>query len=169
MGAPQRGSAFLEQFKEFTGFLQSLWGILAGISIFFPLSNQLLAVIPVTSNGATYDVFSTQLVTSIATLITLFVILSTFGERNKIKKAKNRDQVKHNAWLGFIIGVVAMVLYLITYYGIYDWIYGPLEIWGGDPLRIFGDVLLTLLYSTFFALITRAFMLLGLIEFLEIE
>ncbi|MDP2766416.1 MAG: hypothetical protein Q8O41_03045, partial [Candidatus Methanoperedens sp.] len=37
--------------------------------------------------------------------------------------------------------------------------------WSGDPRRLIGDVILLLSYSTFFTLMTRAFMLLGMIEY----
>lgn len=46
MTSLRKGNIFIEEFKEFVSFLQSLWGILASISILFPLSNILFKVIP---------------------------------------------------------------------------------------------------------------------------
>ena len=40
-----------------------------------------------------------------------------------------------------------------------------LQINGGDPLRLIGDFLLLIFYGAFFALLTRAFMMLGMLEY----
>ena len=44
-----RGVTFLKELKDFIAFLQNLRGILAGISVFFPLSNVLIKLIPMKS------------------------------------------------------------------------------------------------------------------------
>jgi hypothetical protein len=49
----------------------------------------------------------------------------------------------------------------------YNLIYEPLEINYGDPRAFIGDVFLLGSYVASFALITRAFMLLGMKEFFE--
>jgi|LGOV01.1.fsa_nt_gb hypothetical protein len=46
MGTLNKETEFIKTLREFIAFLQSLWGILAGISIFFPLSNDLIKLIP---------------------------------------------------------------------------------------------------------------------------
>ena len=165
-----KGAAFLKEFKDFIVFLQSLWGILAGISVFFPLSNVLSKVIPLGNfydeppGSGAFQYFSPETVTAIATLITVFVILSTFIRRHKFK-AQKVSLIQGQAWLSFAIGLLSLILYLVLNYGIYEFFYGPLEIWGGDPRRRIGDIMLLLSYSAFFVLMTRAFMLLGMIEF----
>jgi len=167
-----KGAAFLKEFKEFIFFLQGLWGILTGISVFFPLSNVLSKVIPLgdfydepPGSGA-FQYFSPEMVTAIATLITVFVILSTFIRRYEFE-AQKKSQIHGQAWLSFAIGLLSLILYLVLNFGIYELFYGPLEIWGGDPRRLIGDIMLLLSYSAFFVLMTRAFMLLGLIEYFE--
>jgi succinate dehydrogenase hydrophobic anchor subunit len=165
-----KGSEFIKVFKDFIVFLQSLWGILAGISVFFPLSNVLSKVIPLGNfydeppGSGAFEYFSPEMVTAIATLITVFVILSTFNRRHKFE-AQKVSLIKGQAWLSFVIGLLSLILYLVLNFGIYGLVYGPLDISGGDPRRLIGDIMLLLSYSAFFALMTKAFMLLGMIEF----
>ncbi len=45
------GQPFLEELRDFLAFLRSLWGLLAGISVLFPLSNVLFSVIPLEGGG----------------------------------------------------------------------------------------------------------------------
>lgn len=167
-----KGAAFLKELKEFIVFLQSLWGILAGISVFFPLSNVLSMIIPLgsiydePSGSGAFEYFSPEMVTAIATLITVFVILSTFSRRHKFKVQKE-SLLQGQAWLSFAIGLLSLILYLVLNFGIYKLFYEPLEIYGDDPRRLIGDIMLLLSYSAFFVLMTRAFMLLGIIEFFE--
>jgi hypothetical protein len=169
-----KGTETLKEFREFFGFIQNLWGILAGVSVLFPLSNTLMKVIPTghfydepPGSGA-FQYLSSELVTSIATLITIFVVFSVFSRRYKYKIQEYRT-IKRQAWASFILGIVSLVVYLAANFGIYEVFYGPLEIWGGDPRRLIGDVFLLLTYSVFFALVTRAFMLLGMAEFYKMK
>ena len=41
-----KGKEFLQELREFLAFLASLWGLLAAVSVFFPLSNLLTKVVP---------------------------------------------------------------------------------------------------------------------------
>ncbi|WP_153306024.1 hypothetical protein [Desulfatiglans anilini] len=160
----------LKEFKEFFAFLQNLWGILAGISVFFPLSNTMMKVIPIgqfydepPGSGA-FQYLSSELVTSITTLITVFVVFSAFSRRHRYQ-VQEYQTIRRQAWVSFLAGIASLVAYLVANFGLYELIYGPLEIWGGDPRRLIGDVFLLFTYAIFFALITRAFMLLGMAEF----
>lgn len=170
MNSSKRGRETLNEFQEFIAFLQGLWGVLTGISIFFPLSNTLANVIPIGNfydeppGSGAFSYFSPQLVTVASTLLTLFVILATFGRRHEYRRQPGQ-LLKRRAWFSFCLGFLFLISYLLINFGIYDLFYGPLEIWGGDPRRLIGDVLLLLTYSIFFALITRAFVLLGMKEF----
>jgi hypothetical protein len=165
-----KGTETLKEFRDFFGFIQNLWGILAGVSVFFPLSNTLMKVIfydEPPGSGA-FQYLPPKLVTSIATLITIFVVFSTFSRRYKYKVQEYRT-IKRQAWVSFILGVLSLVAYLTANFGIYELFYGPFEIYGGDPRRLIGDVFLLLTYGAFFALVTRAFMLLGMAEFYRIK
>lgn len=160
---------FLGEFSDFLKFLQTLWGILAGISIFFPLSNVLLKLIPM---GNLYDDnpgglthLTPALITTLATVATLFVILVTFGQRRALRTKSQREIVQRQAWIAFGGAFLALVLYYGVYFGIYEAVYAPLQIGGSHPLALIGDFLLLVAFGAFFALLTRAFMLLGMLEY----
>ncbi len=169
MDAHTTPRSFLAEFSDFVKFLQTLWGILAGISIFFPLSNVLLKLIPM---GNLYDDnpgglthLTPALITTLATVATLFVILITFGQRRELRTRSQRETVQRQAWLAFGGAFLALVLYYAVYFGIYPAVYAPLNIGGSHPLALIGDFLLLLFFGAFFALLTRAFMLLGMLEY----
>jgi hypothetical protein len=167
MSTSNKGSAFIDEFREFITFLQSLWGILAGISVLFPLSNSLIEVIPLAQklDTPTYEFINSNQVTAVTTLIALFVIIWTFGRRHEFKTQRKYHQIRSQALLSFGVGFLALILYYVLFYGIYGIFYEPFNITSGEPLRLLGDVSLMLFYSGFFVLITRAFILLGMIEF----
>jgi hypothetical protein len=162
-------NAFFDEFTDFARFLQTLWGILSGISIFFPLSNALLKIIPMRNiyddppGGLAY--LDPTLITTLSTIATLFVILVTFRQRHQLSTRKQQDSIQKQAWIAFGVGVIGLLLYLIVYFGIYTAVYDPFNIMGGDPRRLIGDFLLLLFYGVFFAMITRAFILLGMLEY----
>lgn len=160
---------YLEEFKHFIAFLQSLWGILAGISVLFPLSNVFIKLIPLRclhdDPPGALGYLSPGLITAVATIITLFVILLTFGKRHNFKALTERGPIQRQAWLSFAFGLLALIFYFAVYFGIYPLYYEPYSIYDGDPRWLIGDFSLLLSYSTFFALVTRAFMLLAMIEY----
>ncbi len=68
--------------------------------------------------------------------------------------------------MAFVLGLVALAAYLTLHAAIQDDFYFRVLGWYSDDLRRgFGDLVLLLAYSLFFALLTRAFMLLGLLEY----
>ena len=156
----ERGQAFLDELTAFVEFLQGLWGILAGISVFFPLSNVFFAVIPMHSlaqDGA-FHLIPTGLVTALATLLTLFVLLSTFTHRKAL------TDVNRKAWTSLVAGVLVLIGYLI----LHEVKMNIFDIWGvesGHPFHLAFEIPMMLLYAMFFALTSRAFVLLGLLEF----
>ncbi len=167
MSSQAHGTAFLEQFKEFLAFLRNLWGILAGISVFFPLSNVLAKVIPLQSldHDGAFAKLSPALVTTLATIATLFVVLATFGRRSEAKARARGPSIRRRAGLSFGLGVACLVLYLIGYSVKLAYAY---DAWGWesqDPRHLIAEVPLLVAYVAAFALITRAFVMLGMIEF----
>lgn len=169
MGNSNQGTEFLSELKGFIHFLQSLWGILVGISVLFPLSNVLMKLIPLRNlhddpSGA-LGYLSPGLVTAIATIITLFVILLIFSKRYNFKTLKKRGQIQRHAFLSFAFGLFALIFYFTIFFGIYSFFYEPYSITHGDPLLLIGDFTLLLSYSAFFALTTRGFMLLAMLEY----
>jgi hypothetical protein len=83
--SPQRGAGFLSEFREFVNFLRILWGLLAEIFAFFPLSGVFLKVIPLRaySDDGEFNHLAPPLITAVATVVTLFVVLSPFGRRDE--------------------------------------------------------------------------------------
>lgn len=77
MNNTNKGAAFIEEITKFLTFLQNLWGVLAGMSVLFPISSALMNVIPIDEYD--YDCglafSSSELLTGVATLISLFIIL----------------------------------------------------------------------------------------------
>jgi hypothetical protein len=160
------GMSYLDELKAFLQFLRNLWGLLAGISVFFPLSNVLLRAIPMGAYGGdgVFDQVPPALITSLATVVTLFVVLVTFAGRRRFQASKRTTPLR-GAWLSFGVGVAALLAYLVIHqvYREYAW-----ERWGwgsGDPRKLIAEIPLLIAYVAFFALLTRAFMLLGMTEF----
>ena len=170
-GPSTQGSRFLKQFKEFTTFLRNLWGILAGISVFFPLSNVFIQIIPLGTfdDGGVLVWFSARLFTTSATLVSLFLILWAFGQRQHFQSTRKTGKIQRQAWISFGLGLCALVAYLAAYYFIAVSAYDVLGWESADARRLMGEVFLLIVYSSFFALLTRAFVLLGMIEFFRQE
>ena len=168
MSRTERGAAFIDELRAFAAFLGNLWGTLAGISVFFPLSNVLVKVIPLGRYGeddGVYDHLRPPLITAVATLVTLFIVLWTFVNREEFREERAWARIRRHAGLSFAAGVLALVAYLIvhTVYAQYAW-----SAWGwgsGDPRKLLAEVPLLAAYCAWFALITRAFLLLAMREF----
>jgi hypothetical protein len=168
---PERqGAGFLRELTAFLEFLRHLWGVLAGVSVLFPLSNTLVRVIPLGSyhvGTGVFDQIAPPVITALSTVVTLFVVLTTFAGRRRARGARGRRAALRRAWWSFGAGLAALLGYLALHqvYAMSAW-----DPWGwgsGDPRKLLAEVPLTLLYAAFFALLTRAFMLLGLLEFVR--
>ncbi|WP_373501827.1 DUF6264 family protein [Desulfococcus sp.] len=154
-----RGRAFLDELTAFVGFLQGLWGALAGAAVFFPLANASFTVIPMAplDREGAFHILPAGLVTAIATLLTLFVLFSAFSRRRVLADAGRK------AWIPLIAGVLVLIGYLILHtvkMNLFD-------IWGvesGHPAHLAFELPMMVLYAAFFALTARAFVLLGLLE-----
>ncbi len=167
MSAPSRGTTFLEEFKNFAAFPRNLWGILAGITMLFPLSNVLTKIIPLAQwphGGLAY--FSPELVAVVSTLTALFVILWTYSQRRRFGSPRQRSSIQKQSRGFFAIGFSALVIYLAVHALIgADFYFAALGWESGDLRRMLGDVILLFAYCAAFALITRAFVLLGMLEY----
>jgi hypothetical protein len=163
------GTTFLTEFEDFTAFLQNLWGVLAGVSILFPLSNVFTKIIPLETfdSGGALVWFSPQLFTTIATVVSLFLILSTFGQRDNFQSTKKRATIKKQTWISFVIGLAMLTIYLAGYYFIAINAYDTLGWESADSRRLIGEIPLFVSYGSFFALLTRAFVMLAMLEFFK--
>ena len=167
MSVPDRGTSFLEEFKQFLTFLQNLWGLLAGVSVLFPLSNVLVRVIPLQSldHDGAFAKLTPSLVTTVATITTLFLVLWTFSHRGRFKGKARRRVVQRQAMLSFGAGLASLVLYIVGYTVKLTDAYVR---WGWesqDPRHLMAEVPLLIAYVAAFALVTRAFLLLAMTEF----
>jgi len=170
MANADQGSSFLQEFKDFLAFLQNLWGILAGISVLFPLSNLLLRLIPLKTFDYQEGVlvwFSPGLFTTLTTLVSLFLVLWIFGQRQNFKSKRGRGHIRRQALISFVTGLTALVGYLILYYFLLSSAYVVFGWVNGDIRHLIGEVPLLILYVTFFTLVTRAFMFLGMGEYFK--
>ena len=71
--------------------------------------------------------------------------------------------------MSFAVGLLALIIYLAVYYFLASSAYDVLGWESADARRLIGEVTLLLIYSTFFSFLTRAFVLLGMIEFFRQE
>ena len=167
MNYPESERNYIEELKAFLLFLKDLWGLLAGISVFFPLSNILLRTIPLGAYGddGVFDQLPPALLTTLATVVTLFVILSTFANRRRFQDPKKRQGTLRAAWLSFGIGIVSLLTYLVIHQAYREYAWDPWGWGSGDPRKLFAEIPLLITYVMFFSLLTRAFTLLGMMEF----
>ena len=142
------------------------------MSILFPLSNVFAQLIPVAqwSEGG-FVRLAPPLVTAVATVATvasLFVLLWTYGHRDRLAQHGARRRARRQAGAAFGLGLVALGAYLALQFAVKEDFYFRVLGWHSDDLRrLLGDLVLLLAYSLFFALLTRAFVLLGMIEYFE--
>ncbi|MGZ8155755.1 MAG: hypothetical protein ACXWUH_12785 [Burkholderiales bacterium] len=169
---PAGGAGFLHELQSFLSFLGSLWGVLAGISVFFPLSNVLLEVIPMRpygEDGGVYNHIRPALIVALATIVTLFVLLSTFVGRARFRDPRVSRAAHRKAWISLALGVVALLAYLALHQVYLQYAWSEWN-WGSDdPRKLLVEVPLTLAFVAFFSLVTRAFVLLGMIEYFRGE
>ena len=169
MNASNQDATFVKEFKDFVVFLQNLWGVLAGISLLFPLSDAFFKIIPLGSlaEDGFLVFFPRELFTAVATLVSLFITLWTSGQRDKLKPLRDGAGIRHRATLSFAVGLGALVVYLALYFFLPNSADDVLGWESGDSVRLVGEAILLVFYSGFFALVTGAFVLLGMAEFFK--
>lgn len=158
-----KGQAFLDELREFLAFLASLWGLLAAISLFFPLSNLLTKVIPLGDQDKPFHNLSPALVAVLTTLTCIFLTFATFGRRVQFAESPRRRRYERSARLSFPVALILLAFYVLLPHSLYEaLISGSPSATGGIALY---DALLAALYIASFALITRAFLLLAMLEY----
>jgi len=167
MSYPESEKGYLAQLRAFLVFLKNLWGILAGISVFFPLSNTFVEAIPLRAygNDGVFDQLTPSFITIFATVVTLFVVLVTFAGRREFQNPRNRRAMLRSAWFSLGISVLSLLAYLIIHQAYREYAWEPWGWGSGDPRKLLAEIPLFITYVIFFSLLTRAFMLLGMIEF----
>ena len=158
-----------KELREFLAFLQELWTLLAGVSVLFPLSNTLIDAVPMgTWPDGGFVYLSPVLVSACATIGCLFLVLWTFGTRDRWRSAGGPAALARAAIRSLAAGGLALAVYLVGVTVVQGDFYFTVLGWPSDALqRVAGDLLLAGLYGAVFVLITRAFLLLGLREYLR--
>jgi len=145
----------LNALKDFIDFLRGTWGILSGISLFFPFSNLLAKAIPV--NYVDIDIF-----TVLSTIGSVFALFYTYASRDSYldhdrTSTSNKKLLHITALISFVVGIVSFFGYLFLYLT---------EMPSRDINQSLNNwfVWLTslLLYSLTFSLLTNAFTRLAL-------
>lgn len=156
----------MKEFREFTAFVSTLWGLLAGISVFFPFSSLFFKIIPLKAYEAdgVFNHLQPPLITAVATVVTLFLILSTFGRREEFKTVEGK-LVRRRAWIAMGVSITVLITYMTIHQVYAEYGYSVFGLGSGDPRKLFFEIPLLFAYSAFFALLTRAFILLGMAEF----
>jgi len=95
----------------------------------------------------------------------LFVVLWTYGQRSQYSKTEFRSKVYRKAWSWFLTGFICLIVYKGMHEAILMNIYSGVGLTHGDSGRFLGDILLLALYSSFFAFLTRAFVMLAMNEY----
>ncbi len=156
----------VRELRAFLVFLQTIWGLLAGISTVFPLSNVLVRAIPLGAYGAdgVFDRIPPALISTLATVVTLFVMATSFGNRAQLA-APRRAHAMRGAWASLAAGLLCLGCYVVLHstYAEYAW-----EPWGwgsGDPRKLWMEIPLAATYIAFFALLTRAFVVVAIQEY----
>lgn len=93
--------------EEFLDFLKTTWGLLAGISVFFPLSNKLLNVVPIPKGQE-------QATTTFSTIACIFFVYAAFNFLNLVLSLK-RNKFAFNTAL-----VLILILSLCSFYAGYN-------------------------------------------------
>ncbi len=166
---PTAEMTILEEVQDLFHFLHSLWGILAGVTLFFPLSAAFFSLIPVEYRWQTDDYmrgfgyFKPLLVVGLTTILIIFAMFWLVSHREQFRPRK-RKIMQQRALRCFAVGIFSLILYLAAYEVVADEM-NAREIFRGNPALIPYDLLLLVSYAGFFVSLTAAFMILGMVEY----
>ncbi|THV24257.1 hypothetical protein [Glycomyces paridis] len=162
------GRTYLAELREFLGFLRSLWGLLAGVSVLFPLSNLLAEVVPIDQDGRPFTQLDPATLTAITMVTCIFITFATFHRRDEFTDDTVRRAQARKSRIAFTVALAAGAAYLFCRTFAYDNI---IEL---DTTPDYADFMwksaiyegvFAVLYVAFFALLTWAFLLLALLEY----
>jgi len=157
------GQSFHQELREFLRCLRSLYGVLAGISVLFPLSNTLITVVPIGTDQHPFQNLSPTVVTTLTMLTCVFLTFAMFGRRNRFADPKHRARYAWYARACFLVALAALAIYLLAPHSLYtSWITNNPD---GDTGIAEYDGLLATLYVATFSLFTQAFLALAMLEY----
>jgi hypothetical protein len=143
------------------GLVRTPWGLLAGAMTLLPLINMFAQIIPIGmwegEGGGGFAYFSPGLVTFVATLSALFVGLWSLARRPAASSHTHASPIPPGVLPSLVLAVLALVAYAAGHSLVAGDFYFNVLGWQSDNrLRMLGDVLLTICYSTWFSLAARA-------------
>ena len=146
------------EFNRFIQYMSSLWAILAGLTAVFPLADVLLKVIPLLVDA--YDKSTAPVVIPITMVVTLFTLFSTFVQRDRFQSVSTSRY-----GMLFVLGMFSLAAFFV-----FKHFEEPLRMKMLPGLDSTDDYILLLVvvvpfYVGFFALVTRAFTILALLEY----
>lgn len=162
--------------KDFLKFVKSLWAILATTSVLFPFASRFRDLIPIKriehftgDESFPFYYLPPPLIPLVTTLFCAFIILMVFNQRSDYRDLKRRPILMGKSMLSFLWGLFG----LLTYLGLRNIDVGAVmyEIGLGQFINIkriikfVVDIMMLCSYSLFFGMITRAFMLQGIITY----
>jgi hypothetical protein len=157
------GRSYLRDLRDFLRFLQSLWGILAGVSLLFPLSNVFFDVLPIHEKYRPFHNLSAPALTAVTVVTCLFITFATFGRRQEFRDATRRRRFGRAARACFLLAVANCAVFLLGR----DLAIDNVIVLGQEdqPPALLFDGVFAIVYVAFFALMTRAFLLLAMLEY----
>lgn len=159
--------------KDFLGFVKNLWAILATTSVLFPFASKFFDLIPIEpidgDPSFPFYYLPPSLIPMVAALLCAFIVLVVFNQRDYFSDPKRRPMLMRASMLYFILGILG----LLTYFGLRNLDVGSVmyEIGFGQLINIkriikfIVDIMMLCCYSLFFGMITRTFMLQGIITY----
>ena len=155
---PMRGR---DEVQGLLTFLKSFWGILTGISLFFPVIATVINIQPIWT-----AVIPEYQILILSMLINMFNILFTFSLRFKYQNA-SRETLLRRARLDLSIGLIGIIIYMFILHAMPPAWHNMWET--SDIVRYANDVFILISYSAFFLSVSKAFMLLGFIEYFQLK
>jgi len=144
--------------QDFIKYIGSLWGVLGGIIVIFPLADVLFNVIPLPEDG--YGKSTAPVAIPLTSVVALFILLYTFAQRTQ-----SRYLTLRRSGIFFVFGMISLISFFLLEHFEY-----PLRVRIFPSLDSSDDYILYLVfvvpfYVGFFACVTRAFAILALLEF----
>ncbi len=138
-------------FGGFLKFLANLYGMLIGVTLFFPLSNYFINSLTV-DNTLLFKESTRGIYLGITTLVSIFNLLSNYNNKDKLKE-KGEDFLKKNSYIYLFSGLLSIILffYLPGALGNFDFIIN------NDGMRKVVEVLSLILYLGIFISLARSF------------
>lgn len=144
----QKLNQLLQDCRDFFSFIGSLYGICATTTSLFPLFGEVTKLVPMPP-------YHPRLFSLVATLLCLFVTLSTYVHRDQ-----RYIPVAEHSWKNFFRGLASLLLYTL----VVPFLIQEFEIQRG-LIRLCVDVLKILTYWGTFGFFTWAFVTLAVTEY----